>query len=485
MTKRLRNLSDLSNINRPRYNPSSFGIGIVHLGVGSFHKAHQAYYTDKVLEKSGGDWRIIGVSLRSKKAQNELRPQNGLYTLLIKGKTGTTSKLIGSISDVLSVSTDSGPAIKAMVSTNIKIVSLTVTEKAYGLDLLNLGCNSNHTEVAYDLKNFHSPRGVLGILTKALAIRKSRKIPPFTVLCCDNLPNNGKLLRSAVIDFAKRIDIKLSQWIEDEVAFPSTMVDRITPSPTQNTCQEAKRVINLKDHAAVETEEFSQWVIEDNFPLGRPDWDCAGAIFTNNVGSFEKMKLRMLNGTHSMLAYVGFHCGHRYVRDVMNDKVLSNLVNRHLQIAAQTLKPIKGIDYNNYAQSLVSRFSNPEIAHETFQIAMDGSEKMQQRIFYPLKDAISLNLNIRPFAFAIAAWLRHISQSYHDCAPYELRDPIADQLSPLPKERSAHSISKYLSRIGLLVDDLKDDKMFWSQVSDILNNMMCNPMKSIVEQEMI
>ena len=156
MTKRLRNLSDLSNINRPRYNPSSFGIGIVHLGVGSFHKAHQAYYTDKVLEKFGGDWRIIGVSLRSKKAQNELRPQNGLYTLLIKGKTGTTSKLIGSISDVLSVSTDSGPAIKAMVSTNIKIVSLTVTEKAYGLDLLNLGCNSNHTEVCLSKQEHRS-----------------------------------------------------------------------------------------------------------------------------------------------------------------------------------------------------------------------------------------------------------------------------------------------------------------------------------------
>jgi len=485
MTKRLRDLSDLSNINRPKYNPSSFGIGIVHLGVGSFHKAHQAYYTDKVLEKFGGDWRIIGVSLRSKKAQNELRPQNGLYTLLIKGQMGTTSRLIGSISDVLSVSKDSKPAIKAMVDTNIKIVSLTVTEKAYGLDLLNLGCNANHPEVAYDLKNFHAPRGVLGILTKALEIRKSRKIPPFTVLCCDNLPNNGKLLRSAVIDFSHHVDIKLSQWIEDEVSFPSTMVDRITPSPTQNTYQEVKQVINLEDFAAVETEEFSQWIIEDNFPLGRPDWDCAGAIFTNNVSSFEKMKLRMLNGAHSMLAYVGFHCGHRYVRDVMNDKMLSNLVNRHLQIAAQTLKPIRGIDYNNYAKSLIARFSNPEIAHETFQIAMDGSEKMQQRIFYPLNDAINLNLNLRPFAFAIAAWLRHISQSYHDCEPYELRDPIADQLSTLPKDKHAHSILEYLSKIGLLIDDLKDAEKFWEQVSDILNDMMSKPMKSIVEQEFI
>ncbi len=197
------------------------------------------------------------------------------------------------------------------------------------------------------------------------------------------------------------------------------------------------------------------------------------------------MKLRMLNGTHSMLAYVSFHCGHRYVRDVMNDKILSSLVIRQLQIAAQTLKPIKGIDYNNYAKSLILRFSNPEIAHETFQIAMDGSEKMQQRIFFPLKDAISLNLNIRPFVFAIAAWLRHISQSKHDCAPYELRDPIADQLTPLPKERSAHSILDYLSRIGVLIDDLKEDKVFWGQVSDILNDMLCKPMKSVVEQEII
>ena len=485
MTRRLANLNELSASNRTKYNPNAYGTGIVHLGVGSFHKANQAYYTYKILEKSGRDWRIMGVSLRSNNAQNQLRPQNGLYTLLIKGGMGTTSWVIGSIVDVLSASKNSEPAIQAMVNKNIKIVPLTVAEKAYGLNLSNLGCNINHADIVYDLKNFHSPPGVLGIAIKALAIRKSKKILPFTVLICDNLPNNGKLLRSAVIDFSQRININLSQWIEDKVAFPSTMVDRITPTPTQNIYQEAKRVINLKDFAAVETEEFSQRVIEDSFPLGRPDWACAGAIFANNVGKFEKMKLRMLNSTHSMLAYVGFHCGHRYVRNVINDKVLYSLINQHLQIAAQTLKSIKGIDYKNYAISLILRFSNPEIAHDTFQIAMDGSEKMQQGIFYPLKDAISFNLNIRPFAFAISAWLRHISQSYHDRAPYEPLDPIVDQLTPLSKERSAHSILEYLSRIRFLIDDLKKEKMFWGQVSAILNDIMCKPMKSIVKQEII
>ena len=157
MTRRLANLNELSASNRPKYNPNAYGTGIVHLGVGSFHKAHQAYYTDKILEKSGGDWRIMGVSLRSNDAQNQLRPQNGLYTLLIKGGMGTTSRVIGSIVDVLSASKNSEPAIQAMVNKNIKIVSLTVTEKAYGLNLSNLGCNINHADIAYDLKNFHSP----------------------------------------------------------------------------------------------------------------------------------------------------------------------------------------------------------------------------------------------------------------------------------------------------------------------------------------
>ena len=337
MTKRITHLRDLSANNRPKYDPNACGTGIVHLGVGSFHKAHQAYYTDKVLEKSGGDWRIIGVSLRSNNAQNELRPQKGLYTLLMKGQSGTTSRVIGSIYDVLSVSKNSEPAIHAMVSKNIKIVSLTVTEKAYGLDLTNFRCNTNHPDIAFDLKNFHSPRGVLGILTKALEFCKYRGLSPFSILCCDNLPNNGKLLRSAVLDFSQYIDKKLCRWIEDKVSFPSTMVDRITPSPTQKTYQEATKIIHLKDHAAVETEDFSQWIIEDNFPLGRPNWDSVGAIFTNDVGPFEKMKLRMLNGTHSMLAYTGFHSGHKYVRDVMNDKVLYSLVERHILTAAQTL----------------------------------------------------------------------------------------------------------------------------------------------------
>ena len=485
MTKRITHLRDLSANNRPKYDPNACGTGIVHLGVGSFHKAHQAYYTDKVLEKSGGDWRIIGVSLRSNNAQNELRPQKGLYTLLMKGQSGTTSRVIGSIYDVLSVSKNSEPAIHAMVSKNIKIVSLTVTEKAYGLDLTNFSCNTNHPDVAYDLKNFHSPRGVLGILTKALEFCKYRGLSPFSILCCDNLPNNGKLLRSAILDFSQYIDKKLCRWIEDKVSFPSTMVDRITPSPTQKTYQEAKKIIHLKDHAAVETEDFSQWIIEDNFPLGRPNWDSVGAIFTNDVGPFEKMKLRMLNGTHSMLAYTGFHSGHKYVRDVMNDKVLYSLVERHILTAAQTLKPIKGIDYLNYGKSLISRFLNPEIAHETFQIAMDGTEKMQQRIFYPLKDAISLNLDTRPFAFATAAWLRHVSKSYHDCPPYELRDPLAQKLNAFPKDKTAYSIISYLSRIGLLTDGLEDAEIFWGQVSSILNNMMSKPMKQVVEEELV
>lgn len=480
---RLTSLAQAPEALRPAYAPAAHGVGIVHLGLGAFHKAHQAALTDLALAASGGDWRILGVSLRSPKASEELHPQNGLYTLIETSAEGTSARVIGSIADALCSAGDPEPALAAMAAEGTRIVSLTVTEKAYGLDRAKRGCDPQHPAVAADLARPTAPQGVLGLLTEALRRRRAAGRAPFTVLCCDNLPDNGALLRGAVVDFARRIDPDLSAWIASEVAFPATMVDRITPAPTEATLADAARRTGTEDLGAVETESFCQWVIEDHFPQGRPDWEAAGVIFTDDVTAFESMKLRMLNGTHSMLAYAGFHAGAVYVRDVMRRAPLARLVARHLDAAAATLPPIPGMNLAAYGAALAERFRNPGIAHETFQIAMDGSEKMPQRIFAAVADARRLGVDVRPFAFATAAWARHLSLSTHDCPAYTLRDPRAEALRSMAEGKAADTIVAGLRRAGFVPPSLAADQPFWATVGAILADMLAHPMADVIARE--
>ena len=482
MAQRLENLAQIEPGFRPGYQPEAHAAGIVHLGLGAFHKAHQAEMTDRVLAASGGDWRIVGVSLRSGQASQELAPQNGLYTLLVKSAEKTDVRVIASLAGALCSVEDSGPALAAMVRPQTKIVSATVTEKAYGLDRARQGCDPTHPAVAADLANFAAPKGVLGLLVKALQGRWQAGEPPFTILCCDNLPQNGRLLRGAVVDFARYIDPALAEWIASTVAFPSTMVDRITPAPSEATRAEAASATGLKDLAAVETEAFCQWVVEDNFPLGRPQWELAGAHFTDDVTPFEQMKLRMLNGTHSMLAYAGYHAGHQLVREVMQDPHLAGLVRRHLAAAARTLPEIDGFDYADYAAALTERFENPAIAHALYQIAMDGSEKIPQRIFAAVPEARRLDEPIFPFAFATAAWLRHVSRATHDGPAYELRDPLAGELQQLPFSDGPHRLAAGLFELGLADRPLCQDQPFWEEVYRLLTDMLARPMQAVIAE---
>lgn len=480
---RLASVTDVPDALRPAYQPDAHGIGIVHLGLGAFHKAHQAALTDTALASAGGDWRILGVSLRSPRASQELHPQNGLYTLIEKGAEGTQARVVGAIADAICSAGDPAQALAALAAPETRIVSLTLTEKAYGLDRSAQGCDPSHPAVAADLLTPEAPQGVLGLLSEALRLRREADIAPFTVLCCDNLPENGVLLRGAVVDFSRRVDPDLADWIAANVAFPSTMVDRITPAATADTLAQAKALTGCEDLAAIETEAFCQWVLEDNFPQGRPAWEKAGAIFTDDVAAFEAMKLRMLNGSHSMLAYAGFHAGATYVRDVMADPSLSALVRRHLQAAAATLPKIPGIDTADYGEALAARFRNPEIAHETFQIAMDGSEKMPQRIFSAVADARARGVDTRAFAFATAAWARHISGATHDCDPYPLRDPRAPQLQAMAEGREADEITEALSQAEFVPEALRQDAAFWRSVTGILAEMLFEPMSEVIARE--
>ncbi len=451
----------------PSYIRDAHGPGIVHLGLGAFHKAHQAVYTDDALAAQGGDWRIVGVSLRSTGPSGELAPQNALFTTIERSVAGSHARVIGSLAAALCLVTDRDAVLAALCAPETRIVSLTVTEKGYGIDRKTGGVDSTHPAIAADLATPDTPQGVAGLLVWALARRRAAGSAPFTVLCCDNLPENGTLLRGLLTDFARRATPDMADFIATEVAFPSTMVDRITPARSAGTLALAEQLTGQQDEAAIECEAFRQWVIEDHFPTGRPAWEAGGAIFVDDVRPFEDMKLRMLNGTHSMLAYTGFLSGHRYVREVMTDPALATLVRRHLGAAAGTLHGLKGVDLAAYATDLSRRFENPHLDHETYQIAMDGSQKMPQRIFAPAVDALSAGQPLHPFAFATAAWIRYTMGRHDDGTSYDLRDPLGQNLLPpasLPE--TATALRDHIHGIeGLVPETLKSSSAWGSAVS--------------------
>lgn len=484
MNMRLTSVQDVTEgVQTPSYQPDQHGVGIVHLGVGAFHKAHQAVYTDDALGATGGDWRIVGVSLRSPTAAEELNPQNGLYTLIERADPKSSARLIGSIAEVIALQGDTKPLLDLLSKPDIRIVSLTVTEKAYGIERSTGRADLEHPAVASDLKAPDNPVGALGILVTALAKRRAMNIPPFTVLCCDNLPENGKFLRDGVIDFATRQDPKLGRWIAENVAFPSTMVDRITPAKTDVTLNDAAAMTGCTDLAAIETEPFSQWVIEDHFPTGRPNWEAGGALFVADVAPYENMKLRMLNGAHTMLAYAGFLSGRRFVSDVMADENLAVLVRRHLAAAANTLDPLDGMDLAAYADSLVARFENPTIAHQTYQIAMDGSEKLPQRIIAPALSAIERGQSLAPFAFVVAVWMRYCQGVDDTGETYDLRDPRQAQITDRLKNVTspADIVNALFGLTEIFPEELVSNRDFRGLVESDLTALLQNGVSSTIK----
>lgn len=486
MTDLLRSIVGLPDgVARPAYRPQDHGPGIVHIGLGAFHRAHQAVYTDDALAAGGGDWRIVGVSLRSTAPAKDLTPQQGLYTTIARSVDGSVARVIGAIAAAYCLKTDRKAVLAALCAPETRIVSLTVTEKGYGLDRATGGADPAHPAIAADLADPANPQGVAGLLVWALGQRRVQGTPPFTVLCCDNLPDNGALVRALLTDFARRTDPGLADHIASDVAFPATMVDRITPAPSPETAALARTLIGHTDAGAVECEAFRQWVIEDRFPQGRPAWDAGGAIFVQDVRPFEEMKLRMLNGSHSMLAYAGFLSGRTYVRDVMADPALATRVEQYLAAAAATLTALPGVDLTTYAGDLMRRFANPHLAHETYQIAMDGSEKMPQRVFAAAQEALRRSQPLDAFAFATAAWLRYTLGWTEEGAVYALRDPLEDKLRPAAHEaQTAESLVARVSRVpGVVPADLAGDAGWNRAVQSHLNRMLETGMASAIAPE--
>lgn len=482
MTPLLSRLADLPHwVRRPRYEPSQHGAGILHLGLGAFHRAHQAVYTDDALAAVGGDWRIIGANLHSRVLPEAMTAQNHLYTVLTRGAE-TTARVIAA--HAATMGGDPAAILRVACDPKLRVVTLTVSEKGYGIDRAAMDLDAARADMAADLARPHPPRGVPGLLVAALAARRAAGVAPFTLMSCDNLPDNGQLLRAAVLGFARRSDPDLAAWITDNVAFPCCMVDRITPAPSPATEADVLALIHHRDLACVETEPFRQWVIEDHFPTGRPAWEAGGAQFTGDVRAWEAMKLRMLNGAHSLIAYAGQLAGLATVRDVMADAPLAALAARHMRAAAATLPRGAGLDPRAYEKALMARFANPGLAHGTAQIAVDGTEKLPQRWFAPAADLLEAGGDLRPHAFASALWLGWLAALARDGkAP---ADPRGAQLLALAQKAGDDParLAEILALPGLATPSLRAAPAFRAPLLAILARLLSDGPRATIDTEL-
>lgn len=413
------------------------GAGIVHLGLGAFFRAFCAVYVEDAVRNSGGDWGIIGVSLQSAGTRDKLAPQDFVYTVVTQNPDGgETFRKVEIVQDVLVAPEDPEAVLAAMTNPAIRIVTLTVTEKGYCHDPATGALNFAHADIVDDLEAA-LPRSAPGFLVRALQRRRDAGHPPFTVLTCDNLPENGKLVRRAVLDLAERLDSALADWIATEGRFPSTMVDRITPATKPEDIDRLEQKIGYRDEAPVLCEPFRQWVVEDDFVPAygadaRPDLAAAGAEMVSDVTPYENMKLRMLNGTHSSLAYLGYLAGHETIAETVGDPVFAGYVKRlwRDEIMPSFTAP-EGVDLEAYADALFERYSNPSIRHRTWQIAMDGSQKLPQRILATIADNLAAGRECPGLMLAVAGWMRYVSGIDETGQTIEVKDPLSARLREL------------------------------------------------------
>jgi fructuronate reductase len=410
------------------YDRSTVTPGIVHLGIGAFHRAHMAAYVDSLLARTP-DWGIIGASLRRPDTREALEPQDFLYTLAIRDASGTTPRIIGSILDVLDANTQRAELIETMASPAIRIVSLTVTEKGYCHDPSTGELDERHPDIVHDLAHPEAPISAPGIIVAALALRRQRGLPPFTVMSCDNLPSNGRTAGRIVRRLAELMDggAGLAGYVRT-VSFPSTMIDRIVPATTDADRAIVADITGLEDAWPIMTEPFTQWVIEDDFPAGRPAFETVGAELVEDVEPFELMKLRMLNGSHSSMAYLGYLSGYQYVNEAIADPGIHQLIHGLMTEEAMPTLPMSRATLEAYRDQLLARFANPALKHRTWQIAMDGTQKLPQRLLGTIRDRLEAAQPFPRLALGVAAWMRYVAGIDEAGQPIDVKDPLAARL---------------------------------------------------------
>ncbi|WP_276120786.1 mannitol dehydrogenase family protein [Pararhizobium qamdonense] len=468
-------------IARPGYDGGKVTVGIVHLGIGAFHRAHQAVFTDEVLARDPS-WGICGVSLRSADTRDALQPQDGLYTLKVQDGLGETLRIIGSVVETLVAPEDPQTVLVRMADPATRIVSLTVTEKGYCHNPATGTLDETHPDVLHDLQNPGKPRSAVGFIVEALALRQAAGVEAFTLLSCDNLPSNGDVLKRVVSRFAELRDPGLAVFVGG-VACPSTMIDRIVPATAESDRAAIALALGVEDAWPVVTEPFRQWVIEDDFPLGRPQWEAAGAVFVPEVSAFETMKLRLLNGSHSTLAYLGYLAGAETVAQAMALPGMQPLIEGLMRDeVSPTLPALAGFDLSAYRDALIARFNNPSLRHRTWQIAMDGSQKLPQRLLATIRDRMRAGASYDRLVLGVAAWMVYARGLDEARQAIDVRDPLAGRIAAMTQglDDPEEIVVALLSLTEVFGGDLSGDAGFRAKLVDALSRLFSTGAKAEV-----
>ena len=420
-----------SDVKIPNYDRSKLTAGIVHIGLGNFHRAHQSWYLHRLMQKGQAlDWAIIGAGVKEfdKAQRQKLLAQDFLTTLVELSPDSRSVEVVGSMIDYVPIEADNGALIAQMAKPEIKIVTLTVTEGGYYIDPVSKRFDTSHPDIAYDANHPEAPKTAFGAMVAALRLRRESGVGPFTCQSCDNLQGNGETLRQVIVTLAKLSDPKLSKWIESNCSFPNSMVDCIVPA---TTAKELALVhdLGISDAVPVTHEDFRQWVIEDDFCAGRPDWDKAGATFTDDVHNFEMMKIRILNGGHQVVAVPGEVLSIETIEQCMKHQLLGTLFQKViLSEVAPHVKAVTSITPENYVDLVRKRFSNPKIIDTTRRVAYDGSSRQTGFLLPSIRDGLASGTPIDGLALIQASWARMCEGTREDGTLIQPNDPFWDEL---------------------------------------------------------
>lgn len=467
-----RDLPDTVSV--PTYDRAGLGVGIVHIGVGGFHRAHQAWYLGKLIDRGlARDWAICGVGLleADTRMRDALAPQDGLYTLVEKYPDGRLhTSVVGSIVEVLHAPSEPETVIERMAAPTTRIVSLTITEGGYNVHPVTGSFNAHEPAVAADLQPAAVPRTVFGFVVEALARRRAHGIPPFTVMSCDNIEGNGHLARRMFGAFARLRDPELGEWVEKEVAFPNSMVDRITPVTSDADRDAVAALLGVNDAWPVVCEPFSQWVLEEHFPLGRPEWEQVGVQVVPDVRPYELMKLRLLNASHQALGYLGYLSGYEYVHEVAQDPLFAGFLRAYMdEEVTPTLDPLPGIDLDQYKTTVLERFANPQVRDTLTRICAETSERIPKFLLPVIRELLERGGRIQLSALVIASWARYAEGVDEHGNAITVVDPLREALMAAASRN--HDNPTAFLEVRDVFGDLADDQRFVATYVDALHSL--------------
>jgi mannitol 2-dehydrogenase len=456
-----KSLSSLSApVSTPTYDRDRVRTGIVHLGVGGFHRSHQAMYLDRLMSVGKAlDWGICGVGVlpSDRRMKDAMEAQDCLYTLVINHPDGSLEpRVIGSIVQYLFAPDDPEAVIEKLAAEQTRIVSLTVTEGGYNFHAVTGEFDASCPAVVHDLQPGTVPKTTFGLITEALVRRRRRDLPPFTVMSCDNIPGNGDAARKSFVTFAALRDPELGAWVEQQVRFPNSMVDRITPVTTDEDKAEINRRFGIDDHWPVVCEPFTQWVLEDEFGDGRPPLEDVGVQLVEDVEPYELMKIRLLNASHQALCYFGYLAGYRLVHEVCQDVLFRQLLLGYMdREATPTLQFVPGIDLEEYKQTLIARFSNPNVRDTVARLCAESSDRIPKWLLPVIRQNLATNGEIKRSAAIVASWARYAEGVDEQGRPIEVVDRLKDTLMARARRQREDPLDFIADRqvFGNLIDD--------------------------------